>query len=279
MVEQIAVEAAYPDEKDQREEADGAEDFGVRRPRICKRPMAPTKIEVEEHNRTHAEYRSWCPDCVAGKSVSMHHRRRDPSEERLGVTISIDYAFRTAEEAEEDLAPVLVVYDNNYESIWAMEVDAKGVEAGVGIEWLVEKLDMSGYHGTKITLKSDNEPSILAFKNAVAVRRSGETAMLESPVRESKANGQVERAIRTWRDQYRTLRHYTERRMRSKISKESALNSWLISWASEVLNRFKVHSNGRTSFEMTSGHRCKHKVVAFGEKVHFQHTKNGKRRI
>ena len=238
--------------------------------------MAPTKAEVEEHNRTHAEYRSWCPHCVAGKSVSAQHRRRDPNEEKLGVTISIDYAFRTAEEAEEDLAPILVAYDNNYESIWAIEVAAKGIEAGVGVEWLVEKLDMSGYHGTKITLKSDNEPSILAFKNAVAMRRSGETAMIESPVRESNANGQVERAIRTWRDQYRTMRHYTEHRFKKKIEKSFALNSWLISWASEVLNRFKVHSNGRTSFEMMTGHRCKHKVAAFGEKVHFQHTKNGK---
>ena len=73
--------------------------------------MAPTKAEVEEHNRTHAEYRSWCPHCVAGKSISAQHCRRDPNEEKLGVTISIDYAFRTAEEAEEDLAPILVAYD------------------------------------------------------------------------------------------------------------------------------------------------------------------------
>ena len=38
----------------------------TRRPRICKRPLAPTKEMVEEHNRTHAEYRDWCPDCRAG---------------------------------------------------------------------------------------------------------------------------------------------------------------------------------------------------------------------
>ena len=116
----------------------------------------------------------------------------------------------------------------------------------------------------------------MAFKNALAVKREGEAALIESPVRESKANSHVERAIRTWRDQYRTLKHYTEHRLKIKITKGSALNSWLIALASEILNRFKVQANGRTSYEMMTQHRCRHKVVAFAEKVHFQHTKNSK---
>ena len=55
----------------------------TRRPRICKRPLAPTKAMVEEHNRTHAEYRDWCPDCRAGKSTGLHHRRGDPGEDKI----------------------------------------------------------------------------------------------------------------------------------------------------------------------------------------------------
>ena len=31
------------------------DDEETRRPRICRRPLAPTKEMVEEHNRTHAE--------------------------------------------------------------------------------------------------------------------------------------------------------------------------------------------------------------------------------
>ena len=192
-----------------REDQDeGTEEFGIRRPRICRRPLAPTKAEVEEHNRTHAEYRSWCPHCVRGKSISMQHRRGNPEEEKLGVTISIDYAFKSAEEAEEDVSPVLVAYDSSCKSIWVMEVEHKGVDAHVGVEWLHEKLQMAGYGGVKITVKSDGEPSILAFKHALALKRQAETALIESPVRESKANSHVEMAIRTWRDQYRTLRSY-----------------------------------------------------------------------
>ena len=58
---------------DQAVEDDAEEE--TRRPRICKRPQAPTKDMVEEHNRTHAEYRDWCLDCRAGKSTGLHHRR------------------------------------------------------------------------------------------------------------------------------------------------------------------------------------------------------------
>ena len=134
----------------------------------------------------------------------------------------------------------------------------------------MNKDDASGYKGTKITRKSDEEPSILVFNNAVALKREAPTGLIESPVRESKSNAHVERAIRTWRDKFRTLRHYLEHRLKTKIGRDSAISSWLTSWAAEVLNRFKVQANGRTSYEMMTQHRCRHKVAAFGEKVHFQ---------
>ena len=128
------------------------EDAGeeTRRPRICRRPIAPTKEMVEEHNRTHAEYRDWCPDCRAGKSTGLHHRQGDPNEEKLGATISVDYAFKLKDEQEDDVIPVLVAYDNVKKSIWVLEVEEKGVSnASVAADWLVSKLDSSGYHGER----------------------------------------------------------------------------------------------------------------------------------
>ena len=47
---------------------------------------------------------------------------------------------------------------------------------------------------------------------------------------------------------------------------------WLIIWTSQVLGKFKVHPNGRTSYEMCTGHRTKHEVDGFGEKLHFNFT-------
>ena len=95
-------------------------------------------------------------------------------------------------------------------------------------------------------------------------------------MRESKSNAHVERAIRSWRDQFRTLRHYTERRFGKKIPRDCALMGWLVSWSSEVLNRFRVRSNGRTAFEIATLHKVRHKAMAFGEMVSFEHTHVGK---
>ena len=124
-----------------------------------------------------------------------------------------------------------------------------------------------------MTLKSDNEVSIIALKTAIAVRRKAETALIESPVRESQSNGHVERAVRTWRDQYRTMRHYVEHRMKKTVPNGSPLSTWLVTWAADVINKFRVQDNGRTAYELTTQHNCKHMVVGVSEKVHFQHTR------
>ena len=66
---------------------------------------------------------------------------------------------------------------------------------------LVERLQVAGYGGVKVTMKSGNEASSIALKMAIAVNRKAETALIESPVMESQSNGHVERAFRNWRHQ------------------------------------------------------------------------------
>ena len=78
-------------------------------------------------------------------------------------------------------------------------------------------MKLAGYTGMKVTIRSDQEPSLIAFKEALAVKRAAETSLIESPARESKSNGLVERAIRNWRDQSRTLRHQLERRSKERL--------------------------------------------------------------
>ena len=52
-------------------------------------------------------------------------------------------------------------------------------------------LDQSGYQGQMLTTKTDQEPSILALKTAIAAEGSGETLPIVSPVRASKTNGMM----------------------------------------------------------------------------------------
>ena len=253
------------------------ETFGVRRPRVPRSPLAPTKADVDEHMPLHVDFRSWCPHCVAGKGISHHHTVTQESDaEKMGVTVSVDYAFWVAEEVEDDMCPILVAYENTTKAIWAIAVDEKGADH-VAVNWLADKFEHYGYSGTRITIKSDQERSIVTCKKGVALKRGGApTALIESPIRESKSNGEVESAVRRWRNQFKTLRHHLEHRIKRKVPKDSPLMSWLSTWAAEVICKFKVQSSGRTTHELATGHKCRHLIVGFGEKVHFKVTTDPK---
>ena len=187
---------------------------------------------------------------MAGRSTTKQHRRQAANEEAVGITMSVDYALKIAEGDDEKTAPVSVANEHKAKSLWVLEVDHKGVDSGIAADWLVEKLQVASYGGVKVTLKSDNEASIIALKTAFAVRRKAETALIESPVRESQSNGHVERAVRTWRDQYRTMRHCVEHRMKRTVSNGSPFSTWLVTWAADVINDFRVQDIGRTAYEL-----------------------------
>ena len=79
----------------------------VRQPKVGRRPLAPTKAEVEEHYPLHLNYRSWCEHCRAGKARQDPHLVEPHDREKLGITFHADYAFLTPEEREEDMQPSL----------------------------------------------------------------------------------------------------------------------------------------------------------------------------
>ena len=193
-------------------ECEPEENDEIRAPKIANRPYEPTRTEIDSHFPLHAEFRSWCKYCVEGKSASRPHRAGDPNEEPIGVTISIDYCFMVPEESEEGMDAVLIGYDDKKKGLWALAVESKG-PTDSSIEWLSSKIENSGYNGVNVTLKSDQGADIMLLKKAVSIKRNAETTMVESPVRVSKSNGQIERAIRTWQSQFRTLRLQLEDRI------------------------------------------------------------------
>ena len=241
-----------------------------RRLRIPRRPTAPTKNEIEEHEITHFPPRDWCQHCVAGYGISNQHRAsKETDEDKLGITVGLDYCFMHEGERETGVSPILIMYDENRKALWVLPVENKGAVETVG-KWACDKLDEAGYRGMPVTLRSDQEESIVNLKKLIAVKRAAETPLIESPVRESKSNGSVERAVRTWRSHFLTLKSHFESRVRLKLESHHPLRQWLATWAGEAILKYKVQQNGRTSYEMMTGHRCKHFVVAFGEKVAFK---------
>ena len=67
-------------------------------------PVRPSKEEVDEHNRHHFPYRSWCPHCVKGKGVAsllkMVEETVDAKNVRIPL-IGMDYMFLGDDEHEK----------------------------------------------------------------------------------------------------------------------------------------------------------------------------------
>ena len=56
-------------------------------------PRLPTPDEVEQHNRTHIPFRSWCKWCVAGRGRGAQHRKAPESSVPI---VGIDYFYITS---------------------------------------------------------------------------------------------------------------------------------------------------------------------------------------
>ena len=51
----------------------------VEPPNKASNPRLPSAADVEEHNRTHIPYRSWCKWCVLGRGRGIQHRKAGAS--------------------------------------------------------------------------------------------------------------------------------------------------------------------------------------------------------
>ena len=163
---------------------DPSSDFEVRKHRVARKPTLPTKAEIEERFPLHLNYLSWCRHCVAGKARSNAHRRKDESDEKLGVMWSADYSLMGGEynEEEDGMQASLVMSDDCKDSFWAVGVDANGPTDAM-VKYSVGSIEQSGYSGERITFKYDQEPGLVALKASIAAPRIGETVPIESPVR------------------------------------------------------------------------------------------------
>ena len=92
---------------------------------------------------------------------------------------------------------------------------SKGVQA-YAVKSLAADVASLGYN--EFVFKSDNEPSIVALKEAVKMERSECIVMEASPVYESKSNGAIENAVQIVQGQFRSMKDCLESRLSSKVS-------------------------------------------------------------
>ena len=170
--------------------------------KVVKAPVEPCAADVERHNTTHAEFRSWCEACVRGRGLSAHHRRDARRKNPCAVPeVVMDYCFQG--QADEEAAIILGIRDRKTGATDALVLPAKGYEQWI-MKAIVAILDNFGH--PKITIKSDGERPIGALKRAVQMARRQhitlvdddgeerdhepcETLTEDAPKGESKSNG------------------------------------------------------------------------------------------
>ena len=264
---------------------DGSEDIVLEEPAeeaasapVLRDPGEPTQAEVDEHNLTHAAFRSWCPHCVRGRGRNVAHRAVHRDADAL-PTLSFDYCFlnsKTGNDDEEQLAagmsPVIVMHDDISGGVFAHAVPHKGVdyeELPLVVRAVAKDIYSLGYK--RVIFRDDQEPALVAFLRAVRRALMGEVVFENSPVGDPQGNGAAERGVQTVKDFSRTLRDALEFNLKgTAIAPECPAMSWLVTHAATVHRRYSVGADGRTAYQRNKGKPASSAIVEFGEKVFYK---------
>ena len=118
--------------------------------------------------------------------------------------------------------------------------------------------------------KSDQEPAILALKQAVRESMpTVELAMEESPVEEHQSNGTIGVTVREIQKQVRVMKSALEERMKCEVPSRHPILAFLVEHAERLMLRCQVGHDGRTAYELHAGKPYRRQLVEFGERVHF----------
>ena len=110
---------------------------------------------------------------------------------------------------------------------------------------MVKFIDLLGYR--QITLESDTEPAIVAFRNRVAAMCKAEVTTEDE--RDKESTGLIENGIMLLRGIIRTVQCHIESRTQEPLSDDSLVIPWLVEHAGCILSRCQKGRDGRTPFE------------------------------
>ena len=137
------------------------------------RKNKPTQKDREEHEATHVRFGGWCTRCTMGRGRTHHCVTVQQCEDQLRrPTITIDSFFMemkcfvNAQRKSEESVTCIAVKEDRHQNIMSSVALKKGIEESWTIEGVANFIDLLGYR--EITLKSDTEQAIIAFRNRVA---------------------------------------------------------------------------------------------------------------
>ena len=192
------------------------------------------------------------------------------------LTVSIDYFFvgPSGQEEAQGVLPMSAMKSHEPRMTIAHAVERKGPVDST-VRRLVPDLDWLGLR--RSVFKSDQEPAILALKQAV--RESMPTVqfvMEESLVEEHESNGTIEVTVREIQKQVRVMKSALEDRMKCEVPSRHPILAFLLEHTGRLMSRYQVGRDGRTAYELHADNR--RQLVEFGEIVYSMPIRHGSAR-
>jgi hypothetical protein len=249
---------------------------GARKMKKMNDPKKPTKEEVEDHEKLHLPFRSWCRHCVRGRGKELAHYRTD---ETSGChEIHLDFFFMGREHEPGKTVPIVAVKERRSKMVMASVVPRKSTGLFVS-KRIMAFLKEVGCELGDIVVKSDQEEAIKAVVADVGKLRAagggGKYVVEYSPVGASQSNGVIERGIQSIEGHMRVILDAVETRWKVKIPADHPIICFLIEYAGFLLNRFEVGHDGKTAFERSKGKKAKTLGIEFGEAVLWKRKPSG----
>ena len=227
-------------------------------------PGAPTAAMRAAHEATHLPFRSWCPECVAGRKDNPAHLLKPLSESAL-PEVSLDYCF-VRREGEEQVLTILLLKDRRSRVVRAWVVQSKGTAVSSCVERALQGIKDFGHIGP-ILVKVDNELAIKALRVELMERLPEGASPVETPERESESNGGVEIGVKLFKGLLRVHLAALERKIEGYLPSSHLVMTWLVECVSDIVTKYLQSHDGRTAYERLFGKEIREEGLEFGEQI------------
>ena len=234
--------------------------------------IKPSQKEVDEHERTHLPFRSWCAHCVKGKGQSHPHWNKD--KEDCGIaTISWNYFYMNDDENDKTEAdgdkyghiegetPIVAWHDSNSKATMCYAVPNKGECEYTIKRGAQDVCEVLGYN--KMIFKGDQEPALRTMMKRSKMLCGEQCVMEQSPVGESQSNGAIEGQIKIMQGQFRTMGGHLETCYKRVIPRTHQCMAWLVRHVGGTMFRERVGTDGMTAYKRIKGREFKKELVKF----------------
>ena len=162
-----------------------------------------------------------------------------------------DYAF-VRRVGEKDVITLLVMRDRGSRALRVWIVPNKGAEMEDAVLKAVEGVLHLGYRG-RVLIKCDNEPAILALREAIIARLPDGAIPVAPAPGESASNGVVENAVKIAKGLMRVHLSALERKVGARFPSDHPMIAWLAEFVGDTCTKYLQGADGRTSYERLFG--------------------------